>query len=171
MNHRGAYNNFKHAKSFCHMHFNGFDLQGVYHPQEQHCATATWGGRAKDAHVQIIKADPQMFRAQSQMHAQQDWEKPVSQGGGSKALNAVRVHQGSNTEIEATKEGGDNTRAVDGALSSDVSLELLDLMSDGMGYTEFIPTTHPGAFRNQQGANTGVMTDTALTHPSNIRVP
>jgi hypothetical protein len=52
------FNNVKHAKSFYSKHFNGLDLQEVYHPQEHHCATATWGGRAKDAHVQIIKAIP-----------------------------------------------------------------------------------------------------------------
>jgi hypothetical protein len=51
MSYMGGFNNVKHAKSFCHKHFNGFDLLGVYHPQEHHCATVTWGGRAKDAHV------------------------------------------------------------------------------------------------------------------------
>jgi hypothetical protein len=58
MNYRGAFYNVKHAKPFCRKHFKSLDLQGVYHPQEHHCATATWGGRAKDAHVQIIKAVP-----------------------------------------------------------------------------------------------------------------
>jgi hypothetical protein len=53
MNYRAAFNNVKQAKSFCQEHFKGLDLQGVYHPQEHHCATAAWGGRAKDAHVCI----------------------------------------------------------------------------------------------------------------------
>jgi hypothetical protein len=51
MNYRGAFNNVKQAKSFFREHFNGLDLQGVYHPQEHHCATATCRGRAKDAQV------------------------------------------------------------------------------------------------------------------------
>jgi hypothetical protein len=50
MNYRGACNNVKHAKSFCHEHFNSLDLTGFYHPQEHQCATTTWGG--------IIKAVP-----------------------------------------------------------------------------------------------------------------
>ncbi len=41
MNYRGTFNNVKHVKSFCRKHFNGSDLEGVYHPQEHHCATAT----------------------------------------------------------------------------------------------------------------------------------
>ncbi len=67
--------------------------------------------------------------------------------------------------MEATDEGADNTMAVGGALTSDVFLVLLDFLSDGTGYMEFVPMTHPGAFGNQQGANTGVTTDTAFTHP------
>jgi hypothetical protein len=65
-------------------------------------------------------------------------------------------------QMEATKEGADNTRAVDGAWSSDVLLKLLELMSDSMRYMEFVPMTHSGASGNQQGANTGVTTDTNL---------
>jgi hypothetical protein len=48
---RAVFNNVKQAKSFCREHFNGLNFQAVYHPWEHHCATATWGGRAKDAHV------------------------------------------------------------------------------------------------------------------------
>jgi hypothetical protein len=55
MNYRAAFNTVKQAKSFFREHFNGLDLQAVYHPQEHHCATATWGGRVKDAHIFIVK--------------------------------------------------------------------------------------------------------------------
>ncbi len=48
---RAAFNNVKQAKSFCWEHFNGLDLHGVDHPQKHRCANATWGGRAKDAHI------------------------------------------------------------------------------------------------------------------------
>jgi hypothetical protein len=61
MNYRAPFKNVKQAKSFCWEHFNGLDLQAVYHPWEHHCATATWGGRAKDAHVCIIKAPTGLF--------------------------------------------------------------------------------------------------------------
>ncbi len=37
MKYRAAFNNVKQAKSFCWEHFNGLDLQGVYHPREHHC--------------------------------------------------------------------------------------------------------------------------------------
>ncbi len=56
MNYRDAFNTVKQAKAFCREHFNGLDLQAVYHPREPHCATVTWGGRAKGTHVCIIKA-------------------------------------------------------------------------------------------------------------------
>jgi hypothetical protein len=58
MNYREAFNTVKQAKAFCREHFNSLDLQAVYYPQEHHCATATWGGRAKGMHVCIIKALP-----------------------------------------------------------------------------------------------------------------
>ncbi len=71
MNYRAAFNTVKQAKAFCRKHFNGLNLQAVYHPQEHHCATATWGGRVKGVHVCRIKALSGLFRVQSQMHAQQ----------------------------------------------------------------------------------------------------
>jgi hypothetical protein len=47
MNYRAAFNNVKQAKSFCQEHLNSLNLQGVYHPQEHHCATATWVRQGK----------------------------------------------------------------------------------------------------------------------------
>jgi hypothetical protein len=69
MNYREAFNTIKQAKAFCQEHFNGLDLQVVYHPREHHCATATWGGRAKGTHICIIKVLPNMYQAQSQIYA------------------------------------------------------------------------------------------------------
>jgi hypothetical protein len=43
MNYRDAFNIVKQAMAFCQEHFNGLDLQVVYHPWEHHCATAAWG--------------------------------------------------------------------------------------------------------------------------------
>jgi hypothetical protein len=142
MNYRAVFNNVKQAKFFCREHFNGLDLQGVYHPQEHPCATATWGGRAKDAHVCIVKILLGLFWAQSQMHAQQGWEMLLSQGKGVEASPAIVAHQGFNTKMGATKEGADNPGAVNGTQSSDVLLELLDLPFDGTFFQGFFPV-HP----------------------------
>jgi hypothetical protein len=60
INYREAFYTVKQAK-VCREHFYCLNLQAVYHPQEHHCATATWGGRAKSAHVCIIKALPELF--------------------------------------------------------------------------------------------------------------
>jgi hypothetical protein len=171
MNYRAAFNNVKQAKSFCREHFNGLDLQGVYHPRERHCATAIWGGRAKakDAHAHIIKALQGLFRAQSQMHAQQGWEMLISQGRGVEASQAIGAHQGLDTQMGETKEGAENTRAVNGSWSLDVLLGLLDLSYDGTVSTEVFPRILTGASGNQQGIITGAMTDTMITQPSSIR--
>ncbi len=63
MNHRDTFNTVKQANAFCQEHFNGLDLQAVYHPREHHCATAAWGGRAKGAHVCMIKALPDLYQS------------------------------------------------------------------------------------------------------------
>jgi hypothetical protein len=61
MNYMEAFNTVTQAMAFCREHFNGLNLQAVYHPQEHHCATVTWGGRAKGVHVCIIKALPKLY--------------------------------------------------------------------------------------------------------------
>jgi hypothetical protein len=63
MNYRDTFNNVKQAKAFCQEHFNDLNCQAVYHPWEHHCATVAWGGRAKGAHVCIIKALPELYQA------------------------------------------------------------------------------------------------------------
>jgi hypothetical protein len=123
MNYRAMFNNVKQAKAFCREHFKGLDLQTVYHPREHPCATATWGGRAKDTHVCIIKALPGLFQVQSQMHAQQGWEVLLSQGKVVKASPIIADHQGSDTQMGAIKEGAEITGAVNGTWSSDVLLK------------------------------------------------
>jgi hypothetical protein len=168
MNHRAACNTVKQAKAFCQAHFNGLDLQVVYHPQEHHCATATWGGRAKNAHIRIIKALPGLFRAQSWMHAQQGQEVLLSQGKVVKASPIIAAQQGSDMQMGAIKEGADITGAVNGTWSSYVLLELLDLLFDGTLSTKVVPRILSGASGNQQGASTEATTDTVLAQPSNI---
>jgi hypothetical protein len=132
INNREALNTVKQAKAFCREHFIGLDLQVVYHPQERHCATATWGGRAKGAHVCIIKALPKLYQAQSQMHAQQAQDVPLNQMEVVNASLVVAAQQGTDTKIGASKEGADTTRVENGSWSSDVLLVLLDLPYGGM---------------------------------------
>jgi hypothetical protein len=71
MKYRDSFNTVKQAKAFCWKQFNGLNIQAIYHPQEHHYTTATWEGRAKGVHIRIIKALPELFQAQSQMHPQQ----------------------------------------------------------------------------------------------------
>jgi hypothetical protein len=170
MNYRvAAFTTVKQAKAFCREHFNGLDLQVVYHPQEHHCATATWRGRAKGTHIRIIKALPGLFRVQSQMHAQQGQDVLLNQRKVIKASPTIAAQQGSNTQMGATKEGVDITRVENGTWSSDVSLELLDLPFDVTLSTTVILRTLSGASGKQQGTSTQATTDFVLAQPSNIQ--
>ncbi len=89
-------------------------------------------------------------------------------GGGVKALNAFRGHQGFNMQMEATKEGADNTGDVKG-LGHWMCHLSHSICFDGTGSTEVVPMTLSGATGNQQGVITEVMMDTKLTQTSNIR--
>ncbi len=168
MNYRAAFNTVKQAKAFCQEHFNGLDLQAVYHTKEHHCATATWGGRAKGAHVHIIKALPRLFQEQSQMHAQQGQDVLLNQRDVVEASLTIAAQQGTNTKMGATKEGVDITGAKNGTWSSDVSLKLLDLLFDGMPSTTVISRTLSNASGNWQGTSTEATTDSVLAQFSNI---
>ncbi len=167
MNYRAAFNTVKQTKTFCREHFNGLDLQAVYYPQEHHCATATWGGRAKGMRVCIIKALSGLFQAQSQMHAQQGQDVLLNQREVIKASLTIAAQQGSNTQMGASEEGADITWVENGTWSSDVLLELLDLPFDSMPSTTVISRTLSGASGNQQGTSTEAKTDSVLAQPSN----
>ena len=69
----------------------------------------------------------------------------------------------------ATKEGADNTGAVNRTWSSDMLLKSINLLFDGRVSTEVVSRILSGASRNQQGVITGERTDTVLTQPSSIR--
>ncbi len=145
INYRDTSNTVKQAKAFCREHFSGLDLQAVYHPWEHHCATAAWGGRAKGTHVHIIKALPELYQAQSQMHAQQAQDVPLNQMEVVNASPAITARQGTNTQVGAPKEGADTTGVENGTWSSDVLLMSLDLLYDGMPSTTFTLDTPFGA--------------------------
>ncbi len=106
---------------------------------------------------------------QTQTHAQQGRETLISQGRGVEASRAIVAHHGSNMQMGVTKEGADNTGAVNGTWSFDMPLKLLNLPFDGTESTEVNPRIVSGASRNQQCAITGARTDTVLTQPSNIQ--
>jgi hypothetical protein len=65
---RGVFNSVKHAKNFALKHFKGSVNQEVYHQEEHHCASATWGGRGKQAEVRIAKAAPGYYRDQRELY-------------------------------------------------------------------------------------------------------
>jgi hypothetical protein len=65
---RGVFNSVKHAKNFVLKHFKGSVNQEVYHQEEHHCASATWGGRGKQAEVRIAKAAPGYYRDQRELY-------------------------------------------------------------------------------------------------------
>jgi hypothetical protein len=167
MNYRDAFNTVKQAKAFCQEHFNGLDLQVVYHPWEHHCATVAWGGRAKGVHVHIIKALPKLYQAQSQMHVQQAQDVPLNQKEVVNASLAIAARQGTNTQVGAPEEGVDTTGVENGTWSSDVSLVLLDLPYDGMPYTSVTLDTPFGASRYQRTSTEAKM-DYEHARPSNI---
>jgi hypothetical protein len=145
MNYREGFNTVKQAKAFCQEHFNGLDLQAVCHPQEHHCATATWGGRTKGMHVCIIKTVPELFQAQSQMHAQLGQEVLLNQTELANASPTLACQQGSDTQMETTKKGADITGLGNRTWSSDVLLESCDLPYDGMPTTMFMSRIPSGA--------------------------
>jgi hypothetical protein len=80
------------------------------------------GGRAKGAHVRIMKALLNLYQAQSQMYAQQAQDVLLNQ---IKVINnspAIVSQQGTNTQVGATEEGVDTTGVENGTWSSDVLL-------------------------------------------------
>ncbi len=168
MNYRDAFNTVKQAKAFYREHFNGLDLQAVYHPREHHCATAAWGGRAKGTHVHIIKALPKLYQVQSQMHAQQAQDVPLNQKEVVNTSPAIAAQQGTDTQVGAPEEGADTTGEENGTWSSDVLLVLLDLPYDGTPSTTVMLDTLFGASRYQR---TSTEAETAYKHvqPSDIQ--
>jgi hypothetical protein len=168
MNYTDAFNTVKQAKAFCQEHFNGLDLQAVYHPWEHHCATAAWGGRAKGAHICTIKALPKLYQAQSQMHAQQAQDVPLNQMEVINASPAIAARQGTDTQVGAPEEGAGTTGVENGTWSSDVSLLLLDLPYEGMPSPTVTLDTHFGAYGYQR-TSTEAETDYKRAQPSNIQ--
>ncbi len=168
MNFRDAFNTVKQAKTFCREHFNGLDLQAVYNPQEHHCATVAWGGRAKGAHIRIIKALPKLYQAQSQMHVQQAQDVPINQMEVVNASPAIVARQGTDMQVGALEERADTTGVENGTWSSDVSLVLLDLPYDSTPSTTVTLDTPFGASGYQRTSTEAEM-DYKHPQPSKIQ--
>jgi hypothetical protein len=167
MNYREAFNTVKQVKAFCWEHFNSLNLQAAYHPQEHHCATVTWGGRAKGAHIHIIKALPKLYRVQSQMHPQQTQDVLLNQMEVVNASPAIAAQQGTDMQMGAAEEGADTTGVENGTWSSDVSLSLLNLLYDSTPSTMITLRTPSGASGYWQCASTKAATEYVLAQPSN----
>ncbi len=96
-------------------------------------------------HVRIIKTLPELYRAQSQMHAQQAQDVPLNQMEVVNASPAIAARQGTNMQIGAPEEGVDTTEVENRTWSSDVLLVLLDLPYDGTPSTTVTLDTPFGA--------------------------
>jgi hypothetical protein len=168
MNYRDAFNTVKQVKAFCRNHFNSLDLQAVYHPREHYCATVAWGGRAKGAHIPIIKALPDLYPAQSQMHAQQAQDVPLNKIKVGNSSPAITPRQGTDMQAGAPKEGADTTGVEYRTWASDVLLVLLDLPYESMPFTTVTLDTPFGA-TGYQCTSTEAETDYKHAQPSNVQ--
>jgi hypothetical protein len=119
-------------------------------------------------HVCIIKALPELYQAQSQMHAQQAQDVPLNQMEVVYASLAIAARQGTDTQIGAPEEGADTTGVENGTWSSDVSLELLGLPYDDTPSTTVTLDTPFGA-SGYQHTSTEAETDYERAQPSNIQ--
>ncbi len=86
-----------------------------------------------------------------------------------KASPTIVAQQGTDMQMGATKEEMDITGAENGTWSSDVLLELLNLLFDGTPSTIVISRTLSGASGNKQGTSTEATPDSVLAQPSNIQ--
>ncbi len=168
MNYGDTFNTVKQAKAFCWDHFNGLDLQAVYHPREHHCPTAAWGGRAKGLHVCIIKALPDLYRTQSQMHAQQTQDVPLNQMEVVNVSLAIAARQDTNMQVGAPEKGADTTRVENGIWTSDVLLVLLNLPYEGTPSTT-VTLDNPFGATGYQRTSMEAETDYKHAQPSNIQ--
>jgi hypothetical protein len=95
LGYRGVFNSVKHAKNFVHKHFKGTASQEVYHQEEHHCASATWGGRGKQAEVRITKAAPGYYRAQRDLYVSTTGKELSHRSDGNKVVDvsgSQRIH-------------------------------------------------------------------------------
>ncbi len=125
------------------------------------------GGRAKGVHFCIIKALPELYQAQSQMHAQQAQDVPLNQMEVVNASPAIATRQGTDTQVGAPEEGADTTGAENRTWSSDVLLVSLDLPHDGTPSTTVTLDTPFGASGHQRTSTEAEM-DYEHAQPSNI---
>ncbi len=70
----------------------------------------------------MIKALPELYQAQSQMHTQQAQDIPFNQMEVVNAFPAIAAWQGTDTQIGASEKGEDTTGVENGTWSSDVLL-------------------------------------------------
>ena len=87
LGYHGVFNSVKHAKNFVHKHFKGTASQEVYHQEEHHCASATWGGRGKQAEVRITKAAPGYYRTQRDLYVSTTGKELSHRSDGNKVVD------------------------------------------------------------------------------------
>jgi hypothetical protein len=87
---RGVFNSVKHAKNFVLKHFKETVNQDVYHQEEHHCASATWGGRGKQAEVRIAKAAPGYYRDQRELYVTTTGKELSYRSDGNEVVDVLR---------------------------------------------------------------------------------
>jgi hypothetical protein len=116
----------------------------------------------------MIKALPELYRVQSQMHSQQAQDVSLNQMEVVNASPAIAARQGTDMQIGAPKEGADTTGVENGTWSSDVLLVLLDLPYDGVPSTTVTLDTPFGA-SGYQCTSMEAETEYERAQPSNIQ--
>jgi hypothetical protein len=122
----------------------------------------------KGAHVCIIKALPEMYQAQSQMHLQQAQDVPLNQMEVINDSPAIAAQKGTDTQAGAAEEGADTTGMENGNWSSDVSLVLLNLPYDGT-LSPTVRLDTPFGVSWYQRTSMEAETDYQRAQPSNIQ--
>ncbi len=99
LGYRGVFNSVKHAKNFVLKHFKGTANQEVYYQEEHHCASATRGGRGKQAEVRITKAAPGYYRAQQDLYVSTKGKELSHRSDGNEVVDVSRSQRMPGMEI------------------------------------------------------------------------
>jgi hypothetical protein len=121
---RGVFNSVKHAKNFVLKHFKGSVNQEVYHQEEHHCASATWGGRGKQAEVRIAKAAPGYYRDQRELYVTTTANDRSPRSDRNEVVDGLRSQKMPGKEISVPVVDTRNTVAGPMSLSSEVCRNL-----------------------------------------------
>jgi hypothetical protein len=133
---RGVFNSIKHAKNFALKHFKGSVNQEVYHHEEHHCASATWGGRGKQAEVRIAKAAPGYYQDQRELYVPTTGKELSHRSDRNELVGVLRSQKMPGMEISVPVVDTRNTVAGPMSLPSEVCRNLNRVYREPLGYGE-----------------------------------